>query len=416
MALVDCSVDCVYDPDMDEAPVSTPPSRAGLVIVYLTVFIDLLGFGIILPSLPFYAERFGATGIWVGAMMASYSAAQLFGASVLGRLSDRIGRRPVLLLSLFGSAISLTLSGLADSLAFLIIARALAGLFGGSIPAAQAFIADLTPPFERAKYMGMLGASIGMGFVFGPGIGAALIGYGFGAAAFVAAGLAAANLLFALALLKESRRPGVSARRVRFSFLSLFQALGRPGVGPVLGAMFLSTLSFVFLEATYALFGERMYGLTPRMLGILFTAIGIVGVIVQGGLVGRLVKRMGEARLAMVGAALTALMLGATPYLPTLSMAAIGMAVLAVGQGFLHPTLPTLLSRETNADEQGGILGLGQSLSAAARAIGPVLGGWLFDMSLSAPYLAGGVVALGVVLLVSRIRVAQSAVGGVPGR
>jgi MFS transporter, DHA1 family, tetracycline resistance protein len=387
-------------------PADKPP-LAGLAIVYLTVFIDLLGFGVILPFLPFYAEKFGATGIWVGAMMTAYSAAQLLGASVLGRLSDRIGRRPVLLLSLFGSAVSMVMSGMATGLAFLIVSRALAGLFGGSIPAAQAFIADLTPPNERAKYMGMLGASIGLGFVFGPGIGALLSHSGFGADAtfFVAAGLAAANLLFALVMLKESRQPGAASRRARFSFWSLFAALGRPGVGPVLVAMFLSTLSFVFLEATYALFGERAYGLTPLMLGVLFTAIGMVGVIVQGLLVGRLVKNFGEAHLAMVGAGITALVLAAIPYLPTLPIAAVGMAVLAVGQGLLNPTLPTLLSRETNADEQGGILGLGQSLSAAARAVGPILGGVLFDWSLAAPYVAGGIVALCVALLVSRIRI-----------
>lgn len=400
----------MYDSPMTDGPAQpSAPPKAGLAIVYLTVFIDLLGFGIILPSLPFYAEEFGATGLWVGAMMTSYSAAQLVGASMLGRLSDRIGRRPVLLLSLFGSAVSLAASGMAGSLVTLIVSRALAGLFGGSIPAAQAFIADLTPPTERAKYMGLLGASIGMGFVFGPGIGAGLIGYGFGAAAFVAAGLAAANFLFALALLKESRVPGTVSRRARFSFFGLAQALARPGVGPLLVAMFLNTLSFVFLEATYALFGERMYGLTPRMLGLLFFAIGVVGVIVQGGFIGRLVRTFGEARLAMAGALLTGVTLAIVPYMPTLTLAAAAMVVLAVGQGFLHPTLPTLLSRESGTDEQGGVLGLGQSVSAGARALGPLLGGALFDVDRALPYLAGAAVLLVVVVVLSRIRLAPEA-------
>ncbi|HEY8478115.1 MAG TPA: MFS transporter, partial [Chloroflexota bacterium] len=186
--------------------------RSPLLVVYVTVFVDLLGFGIILPNLPFYALSFGATGLWIGAILTAYSAAQLVGAPLLGRVSDAVGRRPVILLSLVGSALSFTLTGLADTLFLLLLARALAGLFGGSIAAAQAYIADATPPEDRAKHMGMLGAAIGMGFVFGPALGAALSPLGFSAAAFCSAGLAAANFLFGVFALVEPRRARVPSR------------------------------------------------------------------------------------------------------------------------------------------------------------------------------------------------------------
>jgi DHA1 family tetracycline resistance protein-like MFS transporter len=174
---------------------ATAPSKmASLFIVYITVFVDLLGFGMILPLLPFYAMHFGASWLWIGVLATAYSAAQFAGAPVVGWLSDRFGRRPVLLVALAGSAVSLALAGFASSLTMLIVARGLAGLFGGSIAAAQAYVADVTRPDERSKYMGLLGASIGMGFVFGPAIGAGLSVFGFGTAALAASGIAFANL------------------------------------------------------------------------------------------------------------------------------------------------------------------------------------------------------------------------------
>ncbi len=388
---------------MSEPTTTRPkPSAAGLIIVYVTVFIDLLGFGIILPALPFYAEKYGANGVWVGVMMASYSAAQLVGASLLGRLSDRIGRRPVLLLSLAGSTVSFALSGVAQTLALLVISRALAGAFGGSIPAAQAFVADLTAPQERAKYMGMLGASIGLGFVFGPGIGAVLSGYGFGVVAFVASGIALANFIAALFLLKESLPKDGARRRSHFDLGALVTAMRHPGVGHVLVATFFATLGMVFLETTYALFGEQAFGLTPRTLGFLFTGIGVVGVIVQGGLVGRFAKRFGEAKVGVLGALISAVAFSLVPLLPTLALGALVLMTLAVGQGLLNPMLPTLLSREVGADEQGGTLGLGQSASAGARALGPIMAGFCFDWHHAAPYVAAALSAVVVMLLLLR--------------
>ena len=358
------------------------PLKPGLPVVYFTVFIDLVGFGIILPQLPYYAEAFGATGVWVGAILTAYSAAQLVGASRLGRLSDRFGRRPILLMSLAGSAASLLLSGLAGSLWLLLVARALAGLFGGSIAAAQAYIADVTTPGERAKYMGLLGASIGLGFVFGPALGSFLARFGFGAAAFAAAGLAAANLLFAFFRLPETR--GVEARRrahARVDWSNFTDALHHPTIGRLLAATFLSTLAFVAMEATFALLGEARLGLGANRLGFVFAYVGVVMVIVQGGLIGRLAPRFGERALATAGAFVMAASLGALPLAPSIWLALVPLAGLAVGQGLTTPMLSTLLSRATDADEQGGTLGLGQSFAAAARAVGPIGAGWLYDRS-----------------------------------
>ena len=380
---------------MSEQDVSpTGPSRPSLLPVYVTVFLDLLGFGIIIPLLPFYAEHFGATGLWIGAIVAAYSAAQFIGAPILGRVSDRVGRRPILLGSLAGSAVSLLVTGLAASLPVLLVGRALAGLFGGSIATAQAVIADVTAPRDRAKYMGFLGASIGMGFVFGPAVGAGLSRFGFGTAAFAASGLAAANLVLAFFRLPETRNPAAVGPRSRLSWTHFRSALDHPSVGRLLAALFFSVLAFVAMETTFALLGERRFGLGPEELGLVFTYIGVVIVVVQGGLVGRLTLRFGERSLGVAGVLTMAAALALLPFVPSALGALAVVGALALGQGLASPAQTALLSREAGADEQGGILGVGQALSAAARGIGPLAAGWLFDRALYLPYVAGALLML----------------------
>ena len=383
--------------------------RSPLAIVYLTVFIDLLGFGIILPALPFYAVEFGATGILVGVLLASYSATQFVGAAVMGRLSDRFGRRPVLLLSLLGSAASLVVSGLAPSLSILILGRSLAGLFGGSIAAAQAYIADVTRPTERAKYMGYLGAAIGLGFVFGPAVGAGLSGFGFGAAAFAAAGLAGANFVFALFALPESRRPvAPESDRSRLTLANLGRALATPTVGRLLVAGFLATFAMVSMEAVAALAGQTRFGLGPRDLGVGFFLIGVVTVAVQAGLVGRVVARYGERSVGIAGAVLMGISLAALPLAPTVGLALLVALLLSAGHGLINPSLAALLSRASDAEQQGGVLGIGQSVSAFARMVGPLVAGWLFDLSETLPFVLGGS------LLLLTAWILRDAAGGSP--
>ena len=378
--------------------------RSPLAVVYLTVFIDLLGFSIILPLLPFYAKHFGANGLWVGALLTAYSAAQFLSAPVLGRLSDRTGRRPILLLSLAGSAGSLALTGVAGSLWLLLAGRALAGLFGGSIATGQAYIADLTRPEERARYMGTLGAAIGLGFVFGPALGAALSRAGFGAAAFAAAGLAAANLVFAWFRLPESRRAGSGpSARGAISPSSVIEAFQRPAIARTVSAMYLATFAFASMEATFALFGEQRFGLDERGFGLIFTYIGIIAIVVQGGLIRRLHKRYTERALAACGGVLLAAGLLLIPLAHTAPPAVLFLTVLALGQGLVSPSLVSLLSRESGDEEQGATLGVGQSLSAAARATGPLIAGFLFDRGIAIPYLAAGLLALAGAVLVTQI-------------
>jgi len=363
----------------------------------------LLGFGIILPILPFYAEKFGANGLWIGAILTAYSAAQFVSALFLGRLSDRIGRRPVLLASLLGSALSLTASGFANSLVLLLLSRLIAGAFGGSITTAQAYVADVTTPSERTKYMGLLGASIGMGFVFGPGIGAALSGFGFSTAAFVAAGIAALNFLVGIVKLPESRVPGqADAVRRSFRLEDVKAALSQPTLGSALLSTFISTIAFVAMEATFALFGQVRFGLNPAGLGIIFTLVGIVVAVVQGGLIGRLHLRYDDRTLAGAGAVAMGVAFFLIPLMPSLTGAVVILGLLAAGQGLVSPTLSSLISQSSDVGEQGQTLGIGQSLSAGARAVGPLLAGWLYDRSIALPYLLAAALMLLVVWLISR--------------
>ncbi len=368
------------------------PRRAALGVVYGTVFVDLLGFGIILPALPYYAERLGAGGLWLGVILTAYSFAQLAGAVVLGRLSDRFGRRPLILLSLAGSAVSLALTGLASTLAALVAARALAGLFGGSIAAAQAYIADVTRPGERARYMGYLGAATGLGFVLGPALGALLSRWGFAAAAFTAAGLAAFNLVLAALRLEESLRPGAAARAA-LPLAQMGAAWRRPGLRAVLAATFLTAFAFVAMETALAYLGKRNFGLDERGFGLLLVLAGVVIVVVQGALVGRLSNRFGERRLAVWGSLAMAAALALLPLCHGFASAAVALAAAAAGRALSLPTLSALLSRLGAARRQGSTLGLGQSLAAGARAAGPLVAGGLYDLAPAWPFLLAALLA-----------------------
>lgn len=365
--------------------------------VYLTVFLDLLGFGLILPTMPYFAQSLGASGVWLGALMTAYSAAQFLGAPLIGSLSDRFGRRPVLLLAITGSAVSMTLSGFAHGLMWLLCARALAGFFGGSIAAAQAYIADMTTPETRAKKMGLLGACIGLGFVFGPALGAFLSDYGFSVVAWTAAGLNVLNLVWGYFKIKEPPRLAEfkeSKSAEMFSLGRIFSIAKLQNVKPVITATFLASLGFVAMETTYALLGAQLYQMNPKTLGTVFTLIGVVMVVVQGGLVGRLSQKMGTQKLAVYGLIINGVALISLPFAPTLNWSLACQSLLAVGQGFSSPTLSTLLSRQVGGHDQGKTLGLGQSLAALARGIGPLGAGILFDLSAYLPYLVAGSLGL----------------------
>ena len=397
--------------------------RPALLVVCLAVFVDMLGFGIILPALPFEAARLGGSGVWVGALLTAYAAAQFVAAPVLGSLSDRFGRRRLLLLSLIGSMVSLALTGLAGSLVLLLLARLVAGAFGGAIAIGQAYVVDLTAAKERTRALGMVGASIGLGFVFGPAIGAGLaaLGLGFGATSFVAAGVAAVNLLLGARLLPRTAGSAVVAdvvtpgrgrtgagsdalgtpERVGRAPLARLQtlrvALHRRSLRPILIAVFAVTFAFASMETTFALLGARRFGLTPAGLGVVFAYIGVVMVVVQGGLVGRLADRYGDRSVAVAGAGTLAVGLVALPFVSAwVGYAALGLV--AVGQGLLSATTAALIAR-TGGRELGGAFGVGQSASAAARAIGPLVAGAAFDLGAPLPYVVGALLCVAALFL-----------------
>ena len=351
-----------------------------LVIIFLTVFIDLLGFGIIIPLLPFYAEHFGASALAVGLLSTSFSVAQFLFAPFWGRLSDRVGRRPVILIGLLGSAMSYAMFALADSLMMLFVARTLSGVAGANIPTAQAFVADVTSPEQRARGMGMIGAAFGLGFVFGPAIGGFASRWGYAAPAWFAAALSAVNFLAALVVLPESRPKDGRDVPPRASRLRLFQqALAKPHLPIVLLVYFLVLVAFSSFESMFALYGERRFALTAASIGYIFALVGVVLATVQGTLVGRVVRRVGERRVVPAAIFLLASALVLVAASSSVAMLTVACALLAVGMGFNGPSMMSLISQLADPRAQGGTLGVSQALASLARIVGPAWGGWVYD-------------------------------------
>jgi len=366
-----------------------------LVIIFVTVFIDLLGFGIIIPLLPFYAESFGASAFKIGLLGTSFSLMQFLFSPVWGRWSDRVGRKPIILVGLLGSCLSYLGLALAPSLTFLFISRIVGGIAGANIPTAQAYVADVTTPENRAKGMGMVGAAFGLGFIFGPAIGGVLSRISPQTPMWFASALCLANFVAAWFLLPESR--SVSALTKTLGRMEAFRhAAKQPTLLLLLSLFFLVTLAFSGFEATFAIFSEAKFGFTASTIGFVFAFIGVVLAIVQGALVGRVVKRMGERRLIPLAIFAIALGIGLIPYawsIPTL-LGALG--VLALGMGFNNPSLTSMVSRLSHPDDQGGMLGLASSLASLGRVVGPAWGGYLYDSyGMTTPYLS----AAGLMLL-----------------
>lgn len=358
-----------------------PGRRRILAILFVTVLLDLLGFGMIIPLLPFYAQQYGASEVQIGLLFASYSAAQLVFAPLLGRLSDRVGRRPVILASLGTGIAAYLVFAAAPSFIVLLLARTASGAAASTFGIAQAYVADVTPPAERARGMGLLGAALGLGFVAGPALGGLLGLYSLVAVPLGAAALAALNFTLALAWLPESRSATRRERARSTAWLDV-AALGRLGrdrkLLAIMALFFLVTYAFSQMEATLALYCQLRFGFGQVETSGLFVFVGVIMVAVQGGLVGRLVPRFGERRLILVGIALMAAGLLALPAAPVVALLAGAAGLLALGNGLWHPAYLGLLSRLTADDTQGGTLGLSRSFGALARVLGPPAGTWLF--------------------------------------
>jgi len=402
--------------DADAVTVSNP--RRALATIFAIVFVDLLGFGILIPVLPLYAEHFGASGAVVGLLLAAYSATQFLFAPLLGRLSDDYGRRPILLLSLFGSVVAWTLFGLADGLLVLFLARLLAGAMGGNIATTQAYIADITPPERRAQGLGLVGAAFGLGFVFGPALGGVFSSPGVVAAvdgalpglvpitqftlpSFAAAVISALNLVAAFVVLPETRRT-TQAAETGSRLAMLRDALEDPALAGLVASFFLFSLAFSGMESMFVLFTGDQFGFGPAMNGYVLAYVGVIIAIVQGGLVGRIVPRFGEVRIAVLGVVLTGVTIGLLPFTASLLALLAVLTPLAVGNAFANVSLTTLVSRSASADEQGGAFGLTQSAGSLARIVGPVAAGVLYTaVAYWSPFVAGAVVLVPVLLILS---------------
>ena len=373
------------------------PRRSPLVFLFATVFVDMLGYGLVVPLLPFYAGGPARGAALVGLLGSLYAAMQFFGGPFLGGLSDRVGRRPVLVACLFGASLAYLLLGLAGSLATVAMAVALAGAAGGTQATAQAYIADSTPPEDRARGLGLIGAAFGLGLMAGPLLGGLLSLRSLQAPALAASALALLNALFGLLVLpeslpKESRVPTPLGRLNPVSGLA--GVLRMVGAGPLLLAVFLLNLSFAGLLTNFPLFSGARFGWGASENAFFFAFVGLCAVLTQGLLVGRLQGRFGEARLALGGLALTALCLALVGSSASGRLLYPVVGALAVGAGLAIPALTALLSRRAPAEEQGRLMGGVQAILSLTLILGPVMAGAAFDtLGAPAPYFIGGALA-----------------------
>lgn len=360
--------------------------RSPLLVLFLTVFIDLVGFGIIIPVLPLYAEHFQASPVAIGWLTGIYSGMQIIFTPILGKLSDRFGRRPILIVSIAGTAIGFALMGMANALPLLFVARILAGITGGNISIPQAYIADVTPPEQRSRSMGLIGAAFGLGFTFGPMIGGIMSRISYSAPFFFAAGLAVANALLVYLILPESlSREHRSSPHENATIAEVFRH-GRGWMFAIVVATYFFLIAgFAIMTTLFALFTEKRFGYDAHANGYLFGFIGILTVIVQGGLIGRLVKVFGEVILARVGMLLTAASLALLPVSSNLTLLLVACAGLSFGSGFASPPLSGLASQMIERSWQGRALGVMQAAGSSARLLGPLLGGWLLMLDQSKP-------------------------------
>lgn len=405
--------------------------KAGLFLIFVTVFIDLLGFGIVLPLLPRYGEHFEAGGGTLGLLMASFSAMQFLFAPIWGRISDRVGRRPILILGLLGSTCFYGLFGFATSLgkegvflgigalSWLFITRIGAGIAGATIPTAQAYIADITGPKERGKGMALIGAAFGIGFTFGPLIGAAFVSAETGATpsaapgyvACVLSGIAALLSIFKLPeSLNKSTSESLAKRHHWFDVSSFKHALSRPRIGFILLTIFLTTFAFAQFESTLSLLTQEL-GFAARSNFFIFAYIGFILTLSQGILVRRLIPKVGEYRMGLAGIVLMViglLLIGVAGNVGSYPLLYAVLPISVIGFSATTPSLQSLLSLNTSEDQQGGVLGVGQSISALARILGPLAGIILFkgtqnqmiQGSITSPYWAGaGIMVLGLLLM-----------------
>ncbi len=364
-----------------------------LAIIFLIIFVNLLGFGIIIPLLPFYADAVGASPFQIGLIFASYSLCQIIASPVLGHLSDQHGRRPILIFSLIGTVASFALLAVANSLFLLFAARIIDGLSGGNISTARAYISDITEEKDRARAYGIIGAAFGLGFIFGPALGGVLGRYGYAAPAWAAASLAAIALLMTYVWLPETNRSSRAARGNPWREMPLL--LRRPLLGRLLTLDFVYWASLSVYHTTFALFGKIRFGWEIAEVGYVLALVGFIGAFIQGGAVGPIVKRFGEKQVFVFGIFLTALGLGAASFVYDPLFFVLALIPAAVGSALSSPTLIALISRTSGRAEQGRVQGVSGALESLGRTVGPIWGnGMLGAVGEGAAYLSAALVLL----------------------
>ncbi|MEO6589536.1 MAG: MFS transporter [Pyrinomonadaceae bacterium] len=358
-----------------------------LIIIFITVFIDLVGFGIVIPALPYYVESdlFRATPFEIGILFASYSLMQFIFSPILGSLSDRYGRRPILFFSIIGSAIGYLFIGFAFALWMIFAGRIISGITGGNISTAQAYIADVTSKENRAKGMGLFGAMFGLGFVFGPAIGGILSRFGISVPFLFAAVLSAVNAILVYFILPETvNRANYNPNKIRKNrFAEIFESLGDLKFGTLNAVYFFLITSFSIMTYAFVLYTIERFGYTAEQNGYIFAFIGILAVIFQGGLFDKLVKKFGENPLVIIGCLMMAISLFAIPYVTPefggLAGILFVVGLLAIGNSMASPAITSLASKISDDATQGKSLGVLQSFASLARAIGPAVGGVLLN-------------------------------------
>lgn len=405
--------------------------KPSMLVVFLTVFIDLIGFGIVVPLVPMYSRHYGASGWLIGVIIASFSAMQFVFSPIWGKLSDRHGRRPILLISTAGAALSYVLfaiaSGIQDhtlAIGALLVSRIFAGACGGNITVAQAYIADITPPENRSKRMGLIGMAFGLGFIFGPAISGIALKFG-GATApgWTAAALCAANFLLAFCILAESLKPNSNHAGNRPRFAQWGHTLSQPKIGLLILIFFLATFAFSCFESTLPLLVSDSFNLGISMdetkpattVISLFVFCGVIGAFIQGGAIGRLVKLFGEPKLIALSLLFTGTALALLPFIhgdgplkwravlhladgPWIAMLLV-LALLSLGSSLTRAPLFGLLSNLTPAQEQGATIGVAQSAGALARIVGPIFAASLYVHTAMLPYVICGGISIAAALL-----------------
>jgi DHA1 family tetracycline resistance protein-like MFS transporter len=391
-----------------------------ILVIFLVVFIDLLGFGIVIPLLPTYSEQvLNMNETTIGLVVGIFSLMQFLFNPLWGRLSDIYGRKPIIIFSLTGNVFSyvllgLVFSGVLKSILLLFIARALAGFFSANIGAAMAYISDVTDIKDRSKGMGLIGAAFGLGFVFGPFIGGVTAqNFGYGAPVFLAAFMSFSALLFAIFVLKESlpeefrKKAGVKSFKLGPGMEKMLEALKHPNVGFLLILYFIITFAVANIYATLQLFVQSKSGFdfNVEQISYLFAYIGIIGALVQGGFIRQLVKYFDERKILIAGNFIMAVGLGAIPFSHhNMAFFLISLFLMSLGNGLNQPITLSLISKFTDRDEQGGILGINQSLSSFARFLGPAWGGFVYqELGYASPFLTGGIFMFGGTILSFRL-------------